>query len=186
MAQAAAEGAREAGATADIFRIGETLPEAIMKAMGAFDAQKAFEAVPLAKAANLLAYDGFVFSFPTRFGTIPAQVKTFFDSTGQIWGSGGLVGKPVAMMTSSSMQHGGQEATILGALPFFLHHGMVYVGLPATFKGLSIIDEVSGSSFYGASTITGGDGSRKPSANELAAARFQGKRLAEIAGKLAG
>lgn len=184
MAKAAAEGAREAGAEVELLRIPETLPEEVLKAMGAVEAQKAFAAEKPAKAEDLTRFDGLVFAFPTRYGTVPAQAKAFFDSTGQIWAKGGLIGKPATMMTSSAMQHGGQEATILGMIPFVLHHGMVYVGLPGSFQGLSKLDEVTGSSFYGASTIAGGDGSRRPSENELAAARFQGKRLAEIAGKL--
>lgn len=185
MAKAAAEGAREAGAEVELLRIPETLPEEVLKAMGALDAQKAFQAEKPAKPEDLTRFDGLVFAFPTRFGTVPAQAKTFFDATGQIWANGGLVGKAATMMTSSAMQHGGQEGTILGMIPFVLHHGMVYVGLPGSFQGLSKLDEVTGSSFYGASTIAGGDGSRQPSDNELAAARFQGKHLAKIAGKLA-
>jgi NAD(P)H dehydrogenase (quinone) len=184
MAKAAAEGIKEAGAEAVLLRVPETLPPEILKMMGAEEAQKAFAGEKPAKFEEFGNYDGYVFAAPTRFGVVPAQFKAFLDASGQVWGAGGLINKPVGIMTSSSMQHGGQEATILGLIPFVLHHGGLYVGLPLTSGVLGETKEVSGNSFYGASTISGGDGSRQPSANELAGAKFQGKRVAELAAKL--
>lgn len=184
MAKAAAEGAKEAGADVELLRVPETLPPEVLKAMGADEAQKAFAGEKGADFQKIGDYDGYVFAFPTRFGVVSAQFKAFLDATGQSWAKGGLEGKPVAMMTSSAMQHGGQEATILGLIPYVLHHGALYVGLPLSSGVLGDVSEVSGNSFYGASTIAGGDGSRQPSANELAGARAQGKRVAELASKL--
>jgi len=184
MAKAAAEGVKEAGADPVLLRVPETLPQEALKAMGALEAQKAFSSVAEAKYAEFGDYDGYVFAFPTRFGVVAAQFKAFLDATGQSWAKGALESKPVGMMTSSSMQHGGQEATILGLIPFVLHHGGLYVGLPLSSGVLGDVAEVSGNSFYGASTIAGGDGSRQPSANELAGAKAQGKRVAELAARL--
>jgi NAD(P)H dehydrogenase (quinone) len=184
MAMAAVEGIREAGAEPALLRVPETLPPEVLKAMHAEEAQKIFAHEKPAKIEEFGDYDGYVFAFPTRFGVVPAQFKAFLDATGQSWSKGALENKPVAMMTSSAMQHGGQEATILGLIPFVLHHGGLYVGLPLSSGVLGGADEVSGNSFYGASTIAGGDGSRRPSANELAGARAQGKRVAELAKRL--
>jgi len=184
MAKAAAEGIKEAGAEAELLRVPETLPLEVLKALGADEAQKAFSGEEAADFMKIGEYDGYVFAFPTRFGVVPAQFKAFLDATGQTWAKGGLENKPIAMMTSSSMQHGGQESTILGLIPYVLHHGALYVGLPLSSGVLGNTDEVSGNSFYGASTIAGGDGSRQPSANELAGAKAQGKRVAELATKL--
>ena len=184
MAQAAAEGVKEAGAEPALLRVAETLPVDTLKMMGALEAQKAFENVKAATFEEFGDYDGYVFAAPTRFGVVPAQFKAFLDATGQAWGKGALIDKPVAIMTSSAMQHGGQEATILGLIPYVLHHGGLYVGLPLTSGVLGGLDEVSGNSFYGASTIVGQNGSRMPSANELAGAKAQGKRVAELAARL--
>jgi NAD(P)H dehydrogenase (quinone) len=184
MAKAAAEGVKEAGAEAVLLRVPETLPPEVLKAMHAEEAQKLFAHEQEARFEEFGDYDGYVFAFPTRFGVVPAQFKAFLDATGQSWSRGALENKPVAMMTSSAMQHGGQEATILGLIPFVLHHGGLYVGLPLSSGVLGSVDEVSGNSFYGASTIAGGDGSRQPSAIELAGARFQGKRVAQLAERL--
>jgi NAD(P)H dehydrogenase (quinone) len=184
MAKSAVAGIKEAGADAVLLRVPETLPADVLKAMHADEAQKAFAGEAPAKYDEFGNYDGYVFAFPTRFGVVPSQFKAFLDATGQTWSQGGLVNKPVAIMTSSAMQHGGQEATILGLIPFLLHHGALYVGLPLTSGVLGDTAEVSGNSFYGASTIAGGDGGRMPSANELAGAKFQAKRVAELAAKL--
>jgi NAD(P)H dehydrogenase (quinone) len=184
MAKAAAEGITEAGGEAVLLRIAETLPAEVLKAMHADEAQKAFAGEKAAKFEEFGDYDGYVFALPTRHGVVPAQFKAFLDASGQVWMQGGLVNKPVGIMTSSNMQHGGQEATILGLIPFILHHGGLYVGLTLNSGVLDKIDEVSGNSFYGASTIGGPNGSRQPSANELAGARFQAKRVAELAAKL--
>ena len=186
MAKAAAAGIEEAGGEAVLLRVSETLPPEVLKAMHADEAQKTFASEKAAKAEEFGDFDGYVFAVPTRFGVVPAQFKAFLDATGQVWQKGGLVDKPVGIMTSSAMQHGGQEATILGLIPFVLHHGGLYVGLPLSSGVLGLTDEVSGNSFYGASTVAGGDGSRQPSANELAGARFQGKRVAQLAAKLKG
>jgi NAD(P)H dehydrogenase (quinone) len=184
MAKAAAEGVKEAGGEASLLRVPETLSPDVLKMLGADEAQKAFAGEKPAKYEEFGDYDGYVFAAPTRFGVVPAQFKAFLDASGQAWSKGALVDKPVGIMTSSAMQHGGQEATILGLIPFVLHHGGLYVGLPITSGVLGGTDEVSGNSFYGASTIAGGDGSRHPSANELAGAKFQGKRVAELAVRL--
>jgi len=186
MAKSAVEGIKAAGAEAVLLRVPETLPPEVLKALHADEAQKAFASVKVATTDDFSSYDGYIFAFPTRFGSVASQFKSFLDATGQTWANGGLVNKPVGFMTSSAMQHGGQEATILGLIPYVLHHGGLYVGLPLTSGVLGDTSEVSGNSFYGASTIAGGDGSRQPSANELAGAKAQGKRVAEIAAKLKG
>ncbi|MCF7953006.1 MAG: NAD(P)H:quinone oxidoreductase [Spirochaetales bacterium] len=185
MAAAAAEGVREVpGAEVQLYRVEETLPDSILEQMGALEAKVQFKDIPVATPEILEQSDGLVFGVPTRFGNMSAQMRNFFDATGGLWAQGKLIGKPASVMSSSAMQHGGQESTLLTTHVSLLHHGMLIVGLPASFNGLGTIDEVSGGSFYGASTITGAQGERMPSENELAAARFQGKRTAEIAAKL--
>ncbi len=185
MVQAAAEGAREAGAEVEIKRVPELLSDDIIAAMGATDAQKQLADIPVAAAEDLEQADGIIFGVPTRFGNMVGQMRMFLDSTGPQWAKGALVGKVGSVISSSATQHGGQESTILTTQITLLHHGMVIVGLPYAFQGQTTIDEISGGSPYGASTIAAGDGSRLPSENELAGARFQGKHVAEIAGKLA-
>lgn len=185
MAQAAAEGAREAGAEVEIKRVPELLSDDILQAMGAVEAQKAFADVPVATSDDLAAADAVIFGVPTRFGNMVGQMRMFLDSTGPLWMSGALVGKVGSVMASSATQHGGQESTILSTQITLLHHGMVIVGLPYSFQGQMGIDAVNGGSPYGATTITGGDGSRMPSEVELDGARFQGRHVAGIAGKLA-
>jgi NAD(P)H dehydrogenase (quinone) len=184
MAEAIAEGAREAGATVDLKRVPESLPEKVIEAMGATQAQKALAKVPVASVDDLANYDAIVFGTPTRFGNMTGQMRSFLDATGALWAKGALVGKIGSVFTSSATQHGGQESTILSFHTTLLHHGMVIVGLPYAYPGLTRIDEMSGGSPYGASTIVGGKGERQPSENELAGARFQGRHVAEIAGKL--
>lgn len=184
MAKAAVQGVRDASAEPVLLRVPETLPPEVVKVMHAEEAQKAFAHEKQARFEEFGDYDGYILAFPTRFGVVPAQIKAFLDATGQTWAKGGLENKPVGIMTSSAMQHGGQEATILGLIPFVLHQGGLYVGLPLSSGVLGGTDEVSGNSFYGASTIAGADGSRQPSENELAGARAQGKRVAEIAERL--
>jgi NAD(P)H dehydrogenase (quinone) len=182
MAQAVAEGARSAGATVDIKRVPELVPEAAAKASHF----KLDQAAPVAVVDDLPNYDAIIFGVPTRFGNMAAQMKNFLDQTGGLWFTGKLVGKVGSVFASTATQHGGQESTILSTHAVLLHHGMVIVGLPYAFQGQMKLDEVTGGSPYGASTIAGGDGSRKPSANELDGARFQGKHVATIAAKLAG
>ncbi len=181
MASAVAEGAREAGATVDIKRVPELVPEEVAKKSGF----KLDQAAPVATVDELANYDAIILGVPTRFGNMPAQMKNFLDQTGGLWAKGKLVGKVGSVFTSTATQHGGQESTILSTHTVLLHHGMVIVGLPYSFQGQTKIDEVTGGSPYGASTIAGGDGSRQPSENELAGARFQGRHVATIAAKLA-
>jgi len=180
MAEAVAEGARSAGAEAVVKRVPETLSDELAKKLG----YKTVQAAPVATVAELPEYDAIIFGTPTRYGNMAAQMKTFIDATGSLWLKGSLVGKVGSIFTSSATQHGGQESTILTFLPVLLHLGMIYVGLPYAFAGQMGVTEVMGNSPYGASTIAGGDGSRQPSAVELEGARFQGRHVAEIAGKL--
>lgn len=185
MAEAVAEGAREVeGAQVELRRVPETLPEDVLRKIGALEAQKAFTHVPVCTVAELPTADAIIFGTPTRFGNMCGQMRQFLDSTGALWAKGALVGKVGSVFTSSATQHGGQESTILSFHTTLLHHGMIIVGLPYTFQGQTRIDEITGGSPYGASTIAGGAGERLPSANELAAARFQGKHVAMLASKL--
>ncbi|MGD9227005.1 MAG: NAD(P)H:quinone oxidoreductase [Desulfobacterales bacterium] len=186
MAEAIAEGAGEiAGAEVEIRRVPETLPQEILEKMGAVDAQKAFSQIPVCTVDELAQADAIIFGTPTRFGNMCGQMRQFLDATGQLWANGSLVGKVGSVFTSTATQHGGQESTILTFHVTLLHHGLIVVGLPYAFQGQMRLDEITGGSPYGASTIAGGDGSRMPSENELEAARFQGKHVANIASKLA-
>jgi NAD(P)H dehydrogenase (quinone) len=185
MAQAVAEGVQAvAGAEAVLRRVPETLSAEILGKMGALEAQKAMAAVPVAKVDELPAADAIIFGTPTRFGNMCGQMRQFLDATGQLWAQGALVGKVGSVFVSSATQHGGQESTILSFHITLLHQGMVVVGLPYAFQGQMRIDEITGGSPYGASTIAGGSGERLPSENELAAARFQGQHVTQIAAKL--
>lgn len=182
MASAVAEGVREAGAEAVIKRVPELVPEEVAKASHF----KLDQAAPVATVAELPEYDAIILGVPTRFGNMPAQMKNFLDQTGGLWAQGKLIGKVGSVFTSTATQHGGQESTILSTHTVLLHHGMVIVGLPYAFAGQMALNEITGGSPYGASTIAAGDGSRQPSENELAGARFQGKHVAGIAAKLKG
>jgi NAD(P)H dehydrogenase (quinone) len=181
MAYAVAEGAREAGATVDVKRVPELVPPEVA-AQSHF---KTDQAAPVATPAELADYDAIIFGTPTRFGNMTAQMKNFLDQTGGLWAQGKLIGKVGSVFTSSATQHGGQESTILSTHTVLLHHGMVLVGLPYSFQGQTDNSQVTGCSPYGASTIANADGSRQPSANELAGARFQGQHVARIAARLA-
>lgn len=181
MAQAVAEGARAGGAEATIKRVPELVPEEIARTSGI----KLEQAAPIATVDELPSYDAIVFGTPTRFGNMTAQMRNFLDQTGGLWAKGALVGKVGSVFTSTATQHGGQESTILTFIPTLMHHGMVVVGLPYAFAGQTGLEEIKGGSPYGASTITGGDGSRMPSAVELEGARYQGRHVAQIAAKLA-
>lgn len=181
MAQAVAEGARSTGATVDIKRVPELVPEAVAKASHF----KLDQAAPIATVDELPNYDAIIFGVPTRFGNMAAQMKNFLDQTGPLWFAGKLIGKVGSVFASTATQHGGQESTILSTHTVLLHQGMVIVGLPYAWQGQMKLDEVTGGSPYGATTISAGDGSRQPSANELEGARFQGRHVAEIAAKLA-
>ncbi|BAU50256.1 NAD(P)H quinone oxidoreductase [Sulfurifustis variabilis] len=186
MADAAAAGAREvSGTTAELRRVPETLPEEVLRKMGALEAQKGMAHIPVATVDELPTADAIIFATPTRFGNMCGQMRQFLDATGRLWAEGALIGKVGSVMSSSATQHGGQESTILTFHPTLLHQGMVVVGLPYSFAGQSRIDEITGGSPYGASTISGGKGERMPSENELAAARYQGRHVAQIAARLA-
>ncbi len=185
MAQAAAEGARTVpGAQVTIRRVPETLSDELLAMIGATEAQRAQSAVGVCQVDELAAADAIIFGTPTRFGNMCGQMRQFLDATGGLWAKGTLIGKVGSVMTSSATQHGGQESTILSFHTTLLHHGMVIVGLPYSFQGQMDISELTGGSPYGASTITGGQGERQPSKNELDGARFQGKHVAEITTKL--
>lgn len=185
MAEAVAEGARQVPGTDVILRrVPETLPREVLEKTGAADLQKTFAHIPLCTPQDLAAADAVIFGTPTRFGNMCGQMRQFFDATGGIWKSGALVGKVGSVFTSSATQHGGQESTLLSVHTTLLHHGMIIAGLPYTFAGQSRLDEITGCSPYGASTIAGNEGQRWPSGNELAGARFQGRYVAEIAAKL--
>jgi NAD(P)H dehydrogenase (quinone) len=180
MAEAVAEGVREAGAEAVIKRVPELVPPEVAEKSGF----KRDQPAPIATVDELPGYDAIIVGTPTRFGNMAAQMKNFLDQTGGLWVQGKLIGKVGSVFTSTATQHGGQESTILATHTVLLHQGMVLVGLPYSFQGQMTVSEMTGGSPYGATTIAAGDGSRQPSANELAGARFQGRHVAEIAAKL--
>ena len=182
MAEEVAAGAREAGATVDVKRVPETAPEEVAKASHF----KLDQAAPVAAPGDLADYDAVIVGTPTRYGRMTSQMASFWDQTGGLWMKGALVGKVGAAFTSTASQHGGQETTLFSIITNLMHHGMVIVGLPYAFQGQLTLEEISGGSPYGATTIAAGDGSRQVSANEKAGARFLGKHVAEVAAKLAG
>jgi NAD(P)H dehydrogenase (quinone) len=182
MAYAVAEGAREAGAEATVKRVPELVPEESARRNNF----KLDQPAPVATTDELPEYDAIVVGTPTRFGNMSSQMRNFFDQTGKLWAQGALIGKVGSVFTSTATQHGGQESTLLSTHITLLHHGMVIVGLPYAAGGQSRLDEITGGSPYGATTIAAGDGSRQPSGNELDLARFQGRHVAQIAAKLAG
>jgi NAD(P)H dehydrogenase (quinone) len=185
MAEAIAEGAKTVkGAEVVLRRVPETLPQEVLVKMGAVEAQKKFENVPIATVDELASADAIIFGTPTRFGNMCGQMRQFLDATGGLWAKGALVGKVGSVFTSSATQHGGQESTLLSFHITLLHHGFVIVGLPYSFQGQMRNDEITGGSPYGASTIAGTQGERTPTENELQAARFQGTHVATIASKL--
>jgi NAD(P)H dehydrogenase (quinone) len=187
MAQAAAEGAREVeGAEVKLLRVPETLPKEIQEKAGLIRGRRAFAHVPIARPEDLAEADAVIFGVPTRYGNMSGQMRQFLDSTLELWGRGALVGKVGSVMSSSATQHGGQETTIITTHITLLHHGMIIVGLPYSFQGQSRVDEITGGSPYGASTIAGPRGERMPSENELAAARYQGRWVAQITARLIG
>jgi len=186
LAEALAEGARSVPNTeVQLLQVTETLPDSVLEKMGAIESKKTFAHLPVATPADLTDADGLLFGSGTRFGSASAQLQAFFDSTGGLWQNGSLVGKPAGVFVSTGTQHGGQETTLVNMHTFLLHHGMVVVGVPYAAPELSNMDDITGGSPYGAGVLAGADGSRQPSANELAIARFQGKHLAQIAAKLA-
>ena len=182
MATAVAEGARQAGAHVDLKRVPELVPEEIArKSHYKFD-----QVAPIAKVDDLAAYDAIVIGTGTRFGRLSSQMANFLDQAGGLWARGALHGKVGGAFTSSATQHGGQETTLFSIITNLLHFGMVVVGLDYGHAGQMTLDEITGGSPYGATTITGGDGSRLPTANELEGARYQGRKIAETAIKLHG
>ncbi len=182
MAQAVAEGARQAGASVDVKRVPETAPAEVAKAAHF----KLDQAAPVAKVEDLADYDAIVVGTPTRFGRMPSQMASFLDQAGGLWARGALNGKVGGAFSSTATQHGGQEATLFSVITNLLHFGMVIVGLPYSHQGQMRIDEVVGGSPYGATTIAGGRGERQPSATELEGARHQGELIAKTAAKLSG
>ena len=186
MAEAVAEGVREAGGEAELLQVPELVPDAVLERSGAKAARAAFAHVPLATVDRLPEADAIIFGTGTRFGNMTAQMRNFLDQTGGLWAKGALIGKVGSVFTSTATQHGGQETTLTSFHTTLLHHGMVVVGVPYSEARQTTITEVSGGSPYGATTITGGDGSRLPSENELAIARFQGAHVTRIAARLAG
>ena len=181
MAEAIAEGARKvAHTTVDIKRVPELMPAETLTAMHA----KTQQAAPIANPNDLANYDAIIFGTPTRFGNMTAQMRNFLDGTGALWSAGKLVGKVGSVFVSTGTQHGGQETTITSFHTTLLHHGMIIVGVPYSCAGLTKMDEITGGTPYGASTMAGGDGSRMPSANELAIANFQGEHVAQITARL--
>ena len=183
MAEAVAEGARSAGAEVAIRRVAETAPDEVVKAAHF----KTDTAHPVIEGPDALAdYDAIIVGTPTRYGRMPSQMASFWDTTGGLWMRGALNGKVGAAFTSTASQHGGQETTLFSIITNLMHMGMVIVGLDYGFKGQLQLDEVAGGTPYGATTIAGGDGSRQPSTLELEGARYQGRRVAETAAKLVG
>lgn len=180
MATAVAEGARSAGAYVDVRRVPELVPEEVARSSG----YKLDQEAPLASVDELPRYDAIIIGVGTRYGRMASQMANFLDQTGGLWATGALNGKVGSAFTSTATQHGGQETTLMAIHTNLLHLGMVCVGLPYSFEGQMTLDEITGGAPYGASTIAGGDGSRLPSENELAGARFQGRHVAEIAARL--
>jgi NAD(P)H dehydrogenase (quinone) len=186
MAEAVAAGAREVeGVEVSLHQVPELVPDEALVRSGAKAARDRFAHVPVAKVDQLPEADCVIFGSPTRFGSMCAQMRNFLDQTGSLWAKGGLIGKVGSVFTSTATQHGGQESTILSFHTTLLHHGMVIVGVPYSETRQTTIEEITGGSPYGASTITGATGARQPSENELAIARFQGRHVAAIARRLA-
>jgi len=187
LAEAVAEGARQVpGTQVELYQVPELVPDEALEKSGAKAARKAFAHVPVAEQAKLAQTDAVIFGTPTRFGNMCAQMRNFLDQTGQLWLKGALVGKVASVFASTATQHGGQETTITSFHSTLLHHGMIIVGVPYSVPELLNMKEITGGTPYGATTLANVDGSRQPSENELAIARFQGKHVAQIAKKLFG
>jgi NAD(P)H dehydrogenase (quinone) len=182
MAYAMADGVREGGAEAVVKRVPETVPAELAREAHF----KLDQPAPVATVEELADYDALILGVPTRYGRMASQMTAFWDAAGALWARGALHGKVGSVFTSTATQHGGQETTLFAGITNLLHFGMVIVGLPYSFQGQSTLEEITGGSPYGATTIAGGQGQRQPSANELAGARFQGRLVAETARKLRG
>jgi len=183
MADAVAEGARSGGADVDVRRVRETAPDEVAKSAGIVVAD---HHELLTDPNELTNYDAIIVGTGTRYGRMSSQMAAFWDTTGGVWAKGGLVGKIGGAFTSTATQHGGQETTLFSIITNLMHHGLTIVGLDYGYEGHTGLDEVNGSTPYGASTIAGGDGSRQPTEIELGGARHQGKRIAELATKVFG
>ena len=187
LAEAVAEGAKQVpGAEVSVFQVAELVPDAALERTGAKAARQQFAHVPVIEPDQLTEADAIIFGTPTRFGNMCAQMRNFLDRTGGLWMKGALIGKVGSVFTSTGTQHGGQETTITSFHTTLLHHGFVIVGVPYSSQELVNMAEITGGSPYGASTLAGSDGKRQPTENELAIARFQGRHVARIAGKIAG
>lgn len=185
MAEAIAEGTREIpDVEVALYQVPEVMPDAVLEQIGAKAARQAFAHIPVIDPDQLAEADAIIFGTPTRFGNMAGQMRNFLDRTGNLWQTGGLVGKVGSVFTSTATQHGGQETTITSFHSTLLHHGMVIVGVPYTEQRLMNMEEITGGTPYGASTLAGLDGSRQPSENELAIARTQGRYVARIARQL--
>ena len=185
LAKAVAAGAGEVSDTeVSLYQVPELMPDEALEKSGAKAAREAFADIPVAEPAQLAEADAIIFGTPTRFGNMCAQMRNFLDRTGQLWFNGGLIGKVGSVFASTGTQHGGQETTITSFHSTLLHHGMIVVGVPYSEQGLLNMNEITGGTPYGATTLAGADGSRQPTENELVIARFQGKHVAEIAKKL--
>jgi NAD(P)H dehydrogenase (quinone) len=185
MAEAIVEGAKQVpGANVSLYQVPELIPDDVLEKYGAKGAKAAFANVPLAKVDQLADAHALIFGTPTRFGNMAAQMRNFLDQTGQLWMKGALIGKVGSVFASTGTQHGGQETTITSFHTTLLHHGMVIVGVPYSESGLVNMDDITGGTPYGATTLAGPTGARQPSENELKIARYQGKHVAEIASRL--
>jgi NAD(P)H:quinone oxidoreductase type IV len=185
MAQAVAEGAREVkGVDVDIFRVAELVPEEVLIKSGAKEAQKAFAHIPVIKPAEMEEADAVIFGTPTRFGNMCAQMRNYLDQLGGLWVKNAFVGKVGSVFASTGTQHGGQETTITSFHTTLFHLGFIIVGVPYSEKRMTEMNEITGGTPYGATTMAGNDGKRQPSENELAIARHQGKHVAQIASEL--
>ena len=185
LAEAIAEGAKDSDQTeVSLFQVQELMSDEIIDKSGAKEAKKSFSHIPIISPDQLEEADAIIFGTPTRFGNMAAQMRNFLDQTGGLWMKGGLIGKVGSVFTSTGTQHGGQETTITSFHTTLLHHGMVIVGVPYSEQRLMNMDEITGGTPYGASTLAGADGSRQPSENEVAIARFQGRHVAEVAQNL--
>lgn len=186
MAEAVVEGAREVPDTqVELLQVKETLPQDLLEKIKAVEPKKTFAHVPVADPAHLADADAILLGSPTRYGSATSQMQAFIDATGSLWNSGALIGKVGSAFTSTASQHGGQETTLTSMHTFFYHMGMVVTGVPYAAQELLNLNEITGGSPYGASTIAGDKGQRWPTENELAIARFQGRHAAQIAAKLA-
>jgi NAD(P)H dehydrogenase (quinone) len=185
LAQSIEEGAKSVdGVEVSLFQVPELVPLDVLKKSGAYEIRQTFSHVPVITVDKMPEADALIFGTPTRFGNMCAQMKNFIDQTGPLWAKGALVNKVGSVFTSTATQHGGQETTIYTFLTVLLHHGMIVVGLPYAHKGLTEMNEITGGSPYGASTLAGVDGMRQPSKNECEIAKFQGMHVAEVTKKL--